>query len=127
MNRLRRHVLIALSLLPASRVVASDQHDAALRRLLAVCDDPVAAARLGGHCQQPDGTTPRQVLARILHRLHISESRFIDLGDRPLRDAIGRSVRADFAASETVALKGWKLARTEAEICWLHHLAATRV
>lgn len=39
---------------------------------------------------------------------------------------LATAVRRDFECERTVALDGWVLARTEVELCALHHLATSR-
>lgn len=123
MNRQRRRILITLSLLPAGGGASSTS---AVGRLLDLCDDPVAAARLGAVYLKQWPSTPTATLDALIDRLDIDDSLLPALSERTLRERVSATVCKDFASGHTATVRGWLLSRTELELCALHCLFDAR-
>jgi len=91
---------------------------AALRSLL---DDRTHARALGGsyraHC--PAESNPAVLTRLILDALALHDGGRQPLQRELLLPAFDRRVRAEFGAGDTVQLRGWIVARTEARLCAL--------
>lgn len=126
MNPLRRHVLIALSLLPMAVPARERRDDPALLRLLRVYDDPVAARRLGAAYLETRSSSMRATLDAVMRNLGVDERRLAGMPEREFRERVSRTIAGDFDSGRVATVGGWCLARTELDLCGLYCLAYGR-
>jgi hypothetical protein len=124
----RRALLAGLAaagiLAEAGRPASADTSDLT-ETLLSVVDDRRSAAALGeswiAH-KRGGGTKPAALVNRLADILRAQGwSGAKDPAE--LRQRLNAAVRADYRNGETVAVAGWLLARTQAELCALAYYA----
>jgi hypothetical protein len=109
------------------------------RALVELAPPPAAAVRLAGVLGHGDSARAvgreylrvapapaHELTAAVAARLPGGRRTLAHAGDDELRTALARCVREDFQADAVVALRGWIVSRTEAQLCALTALAPRR-
>ncbi len=98
----------------------------ALARRIAALPGRRASARAVGRAyleRQPEEAHVERLVASLIGDATSHEARCLIDDPDALRRAVRARCRRDFADGELVAIGGWLLARSEARICALAHLA----
>jgi hypothetical protein len=121
MKASRREILsgaASLMLWPRDAFAAATAQTEAL---LALLPDRNAAARLGASWVQQEHKEAREIVANLQQRLGSTTGTDATALRRNLANAIG----ADFHTGAVVHVEGWRIARTQAELCALAYFATT--
>ena len=108
----------AFALWPQKVSAAPTDHTEAMLTLL---PDRNAAARLGADWVGHEQKEPAAILQSLQQRLRWSPDADAATVHRNLANAIG----SDFRTGDIVAVEGWQIARTQAELCALAYFATT--
>ncbi|MDQ7247928.1 hypothetical protein [Dongia sedimenti] len=116
----RRRLLAGAAMLmlwPGSVRAAPPTQSEAMLDLL---PDRAGAARLGAQWVAQEHTEPREILESLQRRLRWSA----DADTDTLRHNLANAIAEDFHSGTVVAVQGWQIARTQAELCALAYFAA---
>jgi hypothetical protein len=119
----RRRVLAApiaaLTMLPWRRAVAADDEALAAVARLAALMRHRASARVLGRAYLAEArqeASPTQLACRIGEACGAGPGALAALPEPAVRHALAAAVRRDFTTGNTVVVRGWVLARTEARL-----------